>query len=122
MISQEEIVQKQLLAYNAKDADMFSKTYAENAVQYSFDGFVLASGRTEIKNNIEKRFLEPDLFAELIERHIYDNIVIDHEKITRNFPEGVGSVEMLCIYVVEAGLIQRGTFKVYNKQLINRSN
>jgi hypothetical protein len=44
-------------------------------------------------------------------------IVTDHELITRNFPEGKGTTEMLCIYHVEKGLIKKGQFKVFNKSV-----
>jgi hypothetical protein len=36
--------------------------------------------------------------------------VVDYERITRNFPEGKGTVEMLCVYEVADGLIQKATF------------
>ena len=36
--------------------------------------------------------------------------VIDHERITRNFPEGRGTLEMLRVYEVRAGLIRRASF------------
>ncbi|WP_199886197.1 nuclear transport factor 2 family protein [Pseudoalteromonas sp. T1lg23B] len=77
----------------------------------------IASGRKAIQAAIAERFQEPDLKAELINRTVHDNVVIDHEKITRNFAEGLGSVEMLCIYTVVDGFITRGIFKVFNKQL-----
>ena len=53
------------------------------------------------------RFAEPDLHAELLSRIVMDNIVVDHEKITPNFPEGRGSLEMMCVYEIKDGLIQK---------------
>ncbi len=114
-----QIVDRQFMAYNLKDAHMWASTYAENAVQQTMDGVILASGRSEIQKNILARFQEPDLKAVLLNRTVYDNVVIDHEIITRNLPEGLGSVEMLCIYTVEYGYISRGIFKVFNQQFIN---
>ena len=67
--------------------------------------------------NIVERFKEPDLKATVLNRTVHDNVVIDHELVIRNFPEGIGSVEMLCIYTVESGYIKRAIFKVFNKQL-----
>ena len=116
-----EIVERQLAAYNRKNAEEWASTYAVDAVQRSTDGEILASGRTEIQNNIAARFLEPDLNATVLERKVYDNTVIDHELITRNFPEGLGSVEMLCIYSIEDSLIKSGIFKVFNKKLTKPS-
>lgn len=112
-----EVVERQFVAYNLKDAEVWASTYAEDAVQQTVDGVVLAEGRAEIQKRILGRFQEPDLKAVLLNRTFYDNVVIDHEKITRNFPEGLGSVEMLCIYTVEGGYIKRGIFKVFNQQL-----
>ena len=45
------------------------------------------------------------------------NIVADLELIERTFPEGVGSIEMLCIYEVFDGRILRATFATGEKKL-----
>ncbi|BFM05035.1 hypothetical protein [Halioxenophilus aromaticivorans] len=116
-----EVVDRQLAAYNRKDAAEWASTYAVEAVQRSIDGEILANGRAEIQKNIAARFLEPDLNASIIERRVYDDTVIDHELIIRNFPEGLGSVEMLCIYSIENNLIKSGIFKVFNKKLTKPS-
>lgn len=118
MTSAELIVQNQLDAYNNKNLDAWLNTYAENATQFSTDGEVLATGHKQMRENMRIRFAEPDLHAALINRIVCDNVVIDHELITRNFPEGKGTVEMLCIYHIHNNLIQKGEFKVFNKQLI----
>ncbi|WMN58999.1 nuclear transport factor 2 family protein [Pseudoalteromonas xiamenensis] len=112
-----EVVERQLRAYNEKDAQAWAATYAEDAMQLSTEGAVLARGREAIQANIAARFLEPDLKATVLSRETYGNVVIDHEHIVRNFPEGKGSVEMLCIYTVEGSFITHGIFKVFNKQL-----
>ena len=39
------------------------------------------------------------------------------ELITRNFPEGLGTVEMLCVYEVVDGRIQRASFATGAKRL-----
>jgi hypothetical protein len=38
------------------------------------------------------------------------NVVIDHEDVTRTFPEGPGKVELVCVYLVEQGKIQSASF------------
>ena len=113
----EKVVQMQLDAYNNKDLVNWLNTYAEDAVQYSIEGEVLASGHQQMAESISIRFKEPDLHARLLNRIVSDNVVIDHEEIIRNFPEGKGTVEMLCIYHVEKGLIKKGQFKVFNKRV-----
>ncbi|MFC7419705.1 hypothetical protein ACFQNF_07405 [Iodobacter arcticus] len=58
-----------------------------------------------MRSKILIRFSEPDLRAELLQRTVMGPIVVDYERITRNFPEGKGTVEMLCVYEVANGLI-----------------
>lgn len=63
-----------------------------------------------MRSRIEARLAEPNLFAKLIRRSVMGNVVIDHEDVTRTFPEGPGNAELICIYVVEDGLIQTASF------------
>jgi len=44
-------------------------------------------------------------------------IVVDHELITRNFPEGKGTVEMLCVYELADGRIRKASFALGEKKL-----
>ncbi len=104
------IVQAQLDAYNAKDIDVLLMTYATDAEQYQLHGEMLARGHEQIRARFLVRFAEPDLHAALISRTIMENVVIDHEVVTRNFPDGVGSVEILCVYETENGRIQKASF------------
>jgi len=78
--------------------------------QFTLHGEQLAHGHAEIRSRIITRFLEPDLHARLISRTVMNNIVVDLEVITRNFQDGVGTVEMLCVYEVVDGLIQKASF------------
>jgi len=41
---------------------------------------------------------------------VMGHIVVDHEVVTRNFPEGRGTIEMLCIYEIAGETIHRATF------------
>jgi hypothetical protein len=43
--------------------------------------------------------------------------VIDHEEVTRTFPEGTGTLEMVAIYQVIAGRIARAWFLFGTKTL-----
>ena len=36
-----------------------------------------------------------------------DNIVVDHEEVTRTFPEGAGKIRLLMIYEVQSGRIAK---------------
>jgi hypothetical protein len=69
-----------------------------------------------MRQRIVVRFAEPDLHAELLSRVVMGNIVVDHEKITRNLSEGCGSLEMLCVYEIRDGLIQKASFATHNQK------
>lgn len=104
------VVQAQLDAYNAKDLDALMATYAPNAQQFALHGALLAERHEQIRPRYEARFVEPDLQARLLSRTVMGNIVTDLEIVTRNFPEGKGTVEMLCVYEVIDGRIARASF------------
>lgn len=104
------VVQQQLDAYNARDLDAWLATYHPDAEQYELHGPLLARGREAIGSRIRVRFAEPDLHATLLARIVLGRLVVDHERVTRNFPEGKGSVEMLCAYEVADGLIVKASF------------
>ena len=78
----------------------------------------LAKGRDEMRTRFALRFAEPDLHARLLSRCVVGSVVADVESITRNFPEGLGTIEMLCIYQVEGGYIQKASFVVGEKKLV----
>ena len=110
MVDHVALVQRQLDAYNDKNIDGWLSTYAKDAKQFSLHGECLASGHDEMRQRIAVRFAEPDLKARLLSRTVMGNIVVDHELVTRNFPEGRGEMEMLCIYQIENSLIQTASF------------
>jgi putative hydrolase of HD superfamily len=111
------VIQAQLDAYNAKDIEALLETYAVDAEQFALHGERLAKGHDEMRPRFLARFAEPDLHARLLSRTVVSNVVVDHEIITRNFPDGVGTIEMLCIYDVLNGRIQRASFSVGEKRL-----
>jgi hypothetical protein len=115
--SPETVVQAQLDAYNAKDIDALLDAYAPDAEQYQLHGELLARGHEQMRPRFLARFAEPDLSARLISRISMENVVIDHEVVTRNFPEGTGTVEMVCVYEVAGGRIQKASFAVGQSKL-----
>ena len=50
------------------------------------------------------------LHAHLLRREVFGNVVVDHEDLSRTFPEGPGRMELVCVYVVEGGLIRSASF------------
>ena len=111
------VVQRQLDAYNARDIDALLATYGEQARQFEFPATLAASGAVQIRERMSQRFQEPDLHARLVQRAVMGNIVIDQELVTRNFPEGIGTVDVVAIYDVADGKIQSATVQVANKRL-----
>lgn len=109
-MSPADVVQRQLDAYNARDIEALLATYAPNATQHALHGDLLAAGHAAMRPRFLARFAEPDLHAALLQRTVMGGWVIDHERITRNFPEGRGTLEMLCFYEVRDGLIRKASF------------
>jgi len=118
--SPEVVVQRQLDAYNAKDLRRWLSVYASDARLFEHPGRLLANGHDEIRQRSELRFLEPNLNARLLRREVFGNMVVDHEDVTRTFPDGPGKMEMVCIYQVESGLIQTASF-VFGPQVLDVS-
>lgn len=104
------VIQAQLDAFNARDIDGLMATYAPDAEQYQLHGSLLARGHEQMRARYLARFDEPDLHARLLSRTVMDNVVVDFEIITRNFPNGVGTLEMMCIYEVADRLIRKASF------------
>jgi len=111
------VVQRQLDAYNARDVDALLATYAPDARQYEHPATLLATGHDAMRGRFAARFQEPDLHARLVQRVVMDNLVFDHEIVTRNFPEGKGAVELVAIYEVVDGLIRSQVVKLGAKRL-----
>jgi hypothetical protein len=113
----EAIIQRQLEAYNARDLDAWLATYAPHARQYLFPATLLAEGIDEIRARSTARFQEPNLHARLLRRTVIGDVVIDHERVTRTFGEGTGTLEMMATYRVANGAIQEASFFFGPKQL-----
>jgi len=111
------VVQRQLDAYNARDVDALLATYAADARQFEHPATLVASGAVQIGERMALRFQEPDLHARLIQRVVMGDIVIDHELVTRNLPQGRGTVELVAIYEVCDGKIQSASVKIGNIRL-----
>lgn len=109
------LIQRQLNAYNVRDINSWIDTYASDAKQYLLHGECIANGHAEIRARTLVRFAEPDLFAKLLSRAVMGNVVIDHEIVTRNFPEGKGTIEQVCIYEVKNERIHRASFQFGEK-------
>lgn len=106
----ESIVQRQLDAYNARDVETLLAIYAEDAQQFEYPAMLLATGSAQLRERFTARFREPNLHAKLLKRIVMGHVVIDHEEITRTFPEGPGKIELVAIYEVHNGKIATARF------------
>ncbi|MBB4952638.1 putative hydrolase of HD superfamily [Agrobacterium vitis] len=110
-------VEMQLQAYNARDIDRFMPWWADDCQYYIFPDTLIASGVDEIRNRHIERFKEANLFGTLHSRAVVGNVVVDHETVTRTFPDGAGEVDVICIYEIEDGKIKTARFKIGEPRL-----
>ena len=104
-ISPETVIQRQLEAYSSRDVDALLAIYAGDAQMFEHPATLVASGSAAIRERFTARFREPNLHAKLLNRMVMGSIVVDHEQVTRTFPEGPGQLELVMIYEVRQGRI-----------------
>src|SRR6266550_1910479 len=104
-----EVVQRQVEAYNARDLNRFVSAYSETIAI-----FRMPSTEPIISSKIElakfcstQRFNLPGLRAEIVNRIVLGNKVIDHERVSgvRDTP-----LEIAAVYKVVGELIERVWF------------
>ena len=76
-------VQRQLDAYNARDLERFVREYTEDVVVYRIpDPNPFIVGRAALAAHYrDNRFGLPELHANLVNRMVFGNKVIDHELV-----------------------------------------
>jgi hypothetical protein len=105
-MSAEEIVQRQLEAYNAHDLAAFAACYTDDVEMIRLPGKEAAIRNKEemVEFYGANRFLAPGLRAEILNRIVLGKKVIDHERI-HGLPNS--PFECVVIYEVRDGLIAR---------------
>lgn len=106
----EQIVARQLEAYNARDIDAFMALWADDAQCFEHPAKPLAQGAAEIRARHEARFKEPNLHARLLHRMSVGNTVIDREVVTRMFPDGPRMIDVIAIYEIARDKIAKAWF------------
>ena len=101
----------QLAAYNARDIDEFMRWWAPDCRYWAFPDTLLAEGAEAIRARHVERFRESNLHGRLLSRSVVGDLVIDHETVTRTFPEGDGEIDVVCLYRVGDGLIAEAWVK-----------
>ncbi len=109
-LSAVEIVEKQLVAYNNHDLDLFCNCFSEDVeVQLLLNDEVLFRGQSALRAMYAERFSHPKLHAKLLNRISVGRVVIDEEEVT-----GLGNemvMHVVAIYEVEDGLIRKVRFE-----------
>jgi hypothetical protein len=104
-------VDRQLAAYNARDAEAFAACYSNGAIVEGADGTITMRGRDELRDAYRSFFAaNPDLHAEVATRIRIGRYVIDEELLTGRL---AGDLRAVAIYQLDdEGLIDRVRFLV----------
>ncbi|PTX60861.1 imidazolonepropionase-like amidohydrolase [Kordia periserrulae] len=106
--SPENIVQKQVNAYNLKNLAMFLESFSDDVEIYTFPNTLEIKGKEELKAKYATFFEKyPKLHCEILNRTIKSNTIIDHERVT--YTEGDYG-ETIAIYKIENGKIAKVYF------------
>ena len=103
----EDVVNRQLDAYNARDIDKFVDTYSEDIEIYDLNGKMTMKGHTQLRERYAALFKNtPDLDCHIENRIKINNKIIDKENVIMNGRK----VEAVAIYEVIDGKIKKVTF------------
>ncbi len=97
-------VQRQLEAYNARDLARFVAEYSDDVQVFlppATEPF-LSGKKAFAEHYATKRFTSATLHAELVQRIVCGNTVVDHERVT-GVKDGV--MEAVAVYRVADGVI-----------------
>ena len=102
-------VQRQLDAYNARDLEAFVAEYADDVQMFKPPAPqpVIEGKRAMAAHYAAHRFNTPGLHAELVNRMVFGNTVIDHERITGIGPD---CVDAAVVFEVRGALIAKVWF------------
>jgi hypothetical protein len=103
----ETIVNEQLEKYNERDIKGFVETYADDIQLFKLPDIITLEGKSALQTEYGLFFKQtPDLNAEIVNRIVLGNKVIDKEKVTIN-----GKIYYaIAIYEIKEGLISKVTF------------
>lgn len=108
-MSIENLVQKQLDYYNKHNLEGFLSTYSENIIIYNHkDNSIILQGKEELRLKYKERFEVFKVHAELKNRIVIGNKVIDHEEVSGIKKEEI--ISAVAIYEIEDKLIKKVWF------------
>lgn len=100
-----ELVDRQILAYNARDLDAFCAFYADDICIHELgSGMLLVDGMSAFRDRYRQRFANPGLQAVILNRIAIGAFVTDHEQI-RGITDGL--THAVVTYLVRDGLIRQ---------------
>ena len=103
-LPEQDPVERQLRAYNARDLESFLACYTDDVVLLK-DGAELMAGKTAMRERYGKLFAEnPDLLCVVVRRETGEGTVTDDEVVT-GIPSG--ELRARVRYEVAGGLIRR---------------
>ena len=104
-----DIAQKQLDAYNAQDLEKYVTYFTQDCVVSGLNGTPTETSRDAVKARYAKAFATfPENKAELKSRIAVGSTVVDHELVIRK--PGGEQFEIIAIYTFKDGLISRVDF------------
>lgn len=106
----EEVVQKQLEAYNNRDINGFMSVIDQNVTMHNFStGEITLEGYEACKKVYGALFVaSPNLHSKILTRTVFKNMVIDHEYITGR-KGSTTPIELVLIYEVHNEKITKMT-------------
>ena len=109
MSAPEEIIDRQLAFYNARDLDGFASCYSPHVEARDFPGNnLLFSGHTALRERYGERFSNPALHADVVRRIPFGQFIIDWEHV--HGIEAGRIKEAIVIYQVGEALIEKVWF------------
>lgn len=104
----EQLAQKQLDAYNARNIEAFLEPYSDSVEIYMFPGKLMSKGKEAMRKDYGAMFQQvPNLHCTLVNRIVEGNTVIDHESVTGFGPQ---PLKAIAIYTIQKGKISKVYF------------
>lgn len=109
ILSSENLAEKQLIAYNARNIEDFLACYSADIEVYEFPSTFTYKGKDKMRERYSKLFKEvKNLHCELVNRITMGNYAIDQERVS-GFEDGL--IKSVCaIYYIENNLISKVWF------------
>ena len=108
------LVEEQLIAYNNRDIEGFLKPFSENIKGYNYPDQLFFEGKEKMRAIYSRLFDRcPNLHCETISRTVFNDTVIDKEKVTGMIPNENEFPYFLAIYKIASKEITEIRFLSY---------